>query len=139
MRIARKLSIVSSLILIIVIFFTRTQLAMLFTTEAHIIAGASLSFFVVLFGIIPQNGRVVYSGCLRGAGDVKYVAMCSLLSVTVLRPIFTYLLCYPMNNAMPYMQLAMTGPWIAFVLDSYIRDFLLRRRINNGEWSKIKL
>lgn len=138
-RIARKLSIVSSVILIIIIFFTRRQLAMLFTTEDHIIAGASLSFLVVLFGLISQNGRVVYSGCLRGAGDVKYVAMCSLLSVTVLRPIFTYVFCYPLNRAMPYLQFAMTGPWIAFVLDSYIRDYLLLHRINKGEWLKIKL
>lgn len=138
-RIARKLSIVSSLILITVILFTRRYLAMLFTAEENIIAGASLAFIVVLFGIIPQNGRVVYSGCLRGAGDVKYVAMCSLLSVTVLRPIFTYVLCYPLNRAMPYLQLAMTGPWIAFVLDSFIRDYLLRRRISRGHWLMIKL
>ena len=138
-RIARKLSIVSSLILITVILFTRRYLAMLFTNEENIIAGASLAFIVVLFGIIPQNGRVVYSGCLRGAGDVKYVAMCSLLSVTVLRPIFTYVLCYPLNRAMPYLQLAMTGPWIAFVLDSFIRDYLLRRRISRGHWLMIKL
>jgi putative MATE family efflux protein len=138
-RIARKLSVVSSLLLIIVILFTRRYLAMLFTTEENIIAGASLAFLVVLAGIIPQNGRVVYSGCLRGAGDVKYVAICSLISVTVLRPIFTYVFCYPLNRAMPYLQLAMTGPWIAFVLDSFIRDYLLLRRINKGKWLMIKL
>lgn len=138
-RIARKLSVVSSLLLMLIILFSRRYLAMLFTTEENIIAGASLAFLVVLVGIIPQNGRVVYSGCLRGAGDVKYVAICSLISVTVLRPIFTYVFCYPINRAMPYLQLAMIGPWIAFVLDAFIRDWLLLKRIDKGKWLKIEL
>ena len=124
--------------MILVLIF-RDKIPLLFNDEANIIAGASLSFLVVVFGIIPQNGRVVYSGCLRGAGDVKYVAMCSLISVTVLRPIFTYLLCYPLNKAFPALQLAMVGPWIAFVLDCFVRDALLTHRVKKGKWLSIKL
>ena len=138
-RISRKLSMVTSLALMIVVFIFREKIPLLFNDEANIVAGAALSFLVVIFGIIPQNGRVVYSGCLRGAGDVKYVAMCSLISVTVLRPIFTWLLCYPLNNALPALQLAMVGPWIAFVLDCFVRDGLLSHRVKKGKWLAIKL
>lgn len=138
-RISRKLSVVTSIMLMILVLIFRDKIPLLFNDEANIIAGASLSFLVVVFGIIPQNGRVVYSGCLRGAGDVKYVAMCSLISVTVLRPIFTYLLCYPLNKAFPALQLAMVGPWIAFVLDCFVRDAMLTHRVKKGKWLSIKL
>ena len=94
---------------------------------------------MVVVGILPQNGRVVYSGCLRGAGDVKYVAVCSLISVAILRPIFTYVLCYPVNEAFPHLQMAMTGPWIAFVLDAFVREILLYHRIRQGKWLNIRL
>ena len=138
-RISRKLSIITSIALMIVIFIFRNKIPLLFNREPEIVAGAALSFIVVIFGILPQNGRVVYSGCLRGAGDVRYVAMCSLISVTVLRPIFTWLFCYPLNRALPELQLAMTGPWIAFVLDCFIRDALLSMRVKKGRWLSIRL
>jgi len=138
-RISRKLSVVTSLALMLVVFIFRNKIPLLFNKEANIVAGAALSFLVVIFGILPQNGRVVYSGCLRGAGDVKYVAMCSLISVTVLRPIFTWLLCYPLNKAFPTLQLAMVGPWIAFVLDCFVRDGMLSYRVRKGKWLSIKL
>lgn len=138
-RISRRLSLFTSLALMIALVIFRDYIPLLFSDEQHIIAGASMSFLVVVFGIISQNGRVVYSGCLRGAGDVKYVAMCSLLSVTIMRPIFTYLLCYPLNDQFPVLQLAMVGPWVAFVLDSFIRDFMLTHRVKKGQWLRIKL
>jgi putative MATE family efflux protein len=138
-KISRKLSIVTSIILMIFIFFTRRPLALLFTRDESIIAAVSMAFLVVIVGMIPQNGRVVYSGCLRGAGDVKYVAIVSLISVALMRPILTYLFCYPANRAIPMLQLAVTGPWIAFVIDALVRTFLLERRIARGKWLEIKL
>lgn len=138
-RISRRLSVFTSLALMVIIFVFRNRVPLLFTKDPEIISGAALSFLVVIFGILSQNGRVVYSGCLRGAGDVKYVAMCSLVSVTLLRPIFTYLFCYPLNKALPALQLSMAGPWIAFVLDCYVRDFLLTMRVRKGKWLSIRL
>ena len=138
-RVTRKIGIVSAIILMIIITALRRQLALLFTDDEEIIRGVVLSFMVVVVGMLPQNGRVVYSGCLRGAGDVKFVAMCSLLSVAMLRPFLTYLFCYPVNNAFPGLYIAVMGPWIAFVIDAVFRHFLLYRRIKKGKWLSIKL
>ncbi|MBQ5771156.1 MAG: hypothetical protein IIW08_08270, partial [Clostridia bacterium] len=138
-QVSRKISHVASILLMIIIFFTRHLLAGLFTKEAAIIAGAGVAFMVVITGIIPQNGRVVYSGCLRGAGDVKFVAFCALISVTIIRPILTYLCCYPMDRLLPGWYFAYTGPWIAFVIDAYIRQYLLSRRIRKGAFLSVKL
>lgn len=138
-KVSRKVSLFASSMLMILIFLSRRVLAGLFTVEEQIIAGASLAFIVVIFGIISQNGRVVFSGCLRGAGDTVYVAVCALISVTILRPVLTYLFCYPVNRALPEWSFAFTGPWIAFVLDAIVREALLRARVKKGAYLNIKL
>ena len=138
-NIVQQVTGLSSFLLMAVIFFARRGLALIFTEDETIIAGASLAFTTVLFGIMAQNGRVVFSGCLRGAGDVKYVAFCSLVSVAIIRPLLTYVLCYPLNQALPALQLAYTGPWIAFVIDAYIREALLYARVRRGTFLNIKL
>ena len=137
--ISRRISIFASIGLMLVIFLLRRQLALLFTTDEEIILGVTLSFYVVIVGMLPQNGRVVFSGCLRGAGDTRYVAMVALASVAVLRPILTYLFCYPLNSLLPGWHIAVMGPWIAFVIDAFLRNGLLLRRIRQGKWLDIRL
>jgi len=137
--IARKLSMVTSLTLMLFLFCFHRQLGMLFTDEEDVIFAVSLSLYVLIAGVIPQNGRVVYSGCLRGAGDTRYVALCALLSVTILRPLLTYLFCYPLNSVFPHLLFQIIGPWLSFGLDALFRDLMLRRRISQGKWVNIKL
>jgi putative MATE family efflux protein len=137
--ISRRLSIAVSLAMMTLLAMARNVIPLAFTNDSEIIAGVSLAFLVVILGILPQNGRVVYSGCLRGAGDARYVAACSLLSVTIIRPLLTYGFCYPANAAFPALRLAVTGPWLAFVLDALIRDGLYIRRIKQEKWLCVRL
>ncbi len=138
-RISRSISYVTSILLMALIFFFRRQISTLFTDDELVIAGANAGYLAVIAGLIPQNGRVVYSGCLRGAGDVKFVAFCSLVSVAVFRPAVTWLLCYPLADKLPFLELVYTGPWIAFDLDAVIRDRLMKWRIRTGKWAEIRL
>lgn len=137
--VCRMIALVVSILLMIVIFLLRRVLASLFTDDAVIIAGASAAFIAAIVGMIPQNARVVYSGCLRGAGDVLYVAVCCMISVSIVRPFFTWLCCYPLNNSYPDALFAFTGPWIAFVIDAIVRQVLLFLRIRTGKYLNIKL
>lgn len=137
--VAYRMGVIVALALMLVITLFSRQIALLFTTEEEIIYSVTLSLYLVIASMIPQNGRVVHSGTLRGAGDVKFVAMCALLSVTLLRPILTWLFCYPLNHLLPNWQLAVLGPWLAFLLDAVIRNQLLGRRVRQGKWLDIKL
>ena len=128
-----------SLLLIAFIFFLREPLARLFTDDREILAASVLSFTVILAAIIPQNLRVVLSGCLRGAGDVKFVALVSLISVGILRPALTWLFCYPLNDLFPVMQFGVLGNWISFGIDALVRSVMLTHRVNKGKWLNIKL
>ena len=139
-RVAYRIGIFAALMLMAVITLFSRQIALLFTQEENIIAGVTASLYVVIAAMIPQNGRVIYSGALRGAGDVKFVAMCALLSVTILRPILTWLFCYPVSQMLPGIpQMAVMAPWIAFLIDAIVRDRLLSHRIRKGKWLNIKL
>lgn len=138
-KVCRMISLAFSIALMVTIFFARTVLARLFTQDPQVIKGASAAFIAVIVGIISQNARVVYSGCLRGAGDVKYVAMCSLVSVAIIRPLLTWLCCYPLNTAFPTWMFAFTGPWISFVIDAFVRQILLFARIRKGKYLEIRL
>lgn len=140
--VCRIISVFASVLLMVVIYLTREQLAGIFAPVPHdpeIIAGASIAFIVVVLGMISQNARVVYSGCLRGAGDVRYVALCSLISVMIIRPVLTYVCCYPLNDLLPDWSFGYTGPWIAFVIDAIVRQLLLFARVRKGKYLDIKL
>lgn len=137
--VAYRVGIVVSICLISVIFLLRRQLALLFTTDEEIILGVTASLYVVMIAMIPQNGRVILSGALRGAGDVKFVAACALISVTILRPVLTYVFCYHVDRILPGHQIAVMSPWIAFVFDSIVRDRLMNHRIKQRKWLDIRL
>ena len=134
-----RLGYVTSAFLILVLFFGRKGFSQIFTDDPTIISGTAWAFIVLLAGILPQNIRVIYSGCLRGAGDVKYVALCALLSVSVLRTSLTYLFSYLLQDSFPMLLPAYTGPWLSFVLDAWVRTLLLIKRVNSGKYLDIRL
>jgi putative MATE family efflux protein len=138
--VAYRMGIMVSIGLMLFISLTSRQIALLFTQDEAIIRGVTASLYVVILSMIPQNGRVVLSGVLRGAGDVKFVAYCALISVAILRPVLTWVFCYPVAGALPqYPNVAVMAPWIAFLIDSLVRDRLMAHRVKRGEWLEIKL
>ena len=138
-RVGERISIFMSVAIMLFTFFGRNWLPTLFTEDQLVIYGCAVSFLVLLLGIYPKNMRVMLAGCLRGAGDVRYVALVSLISVAILRPLLTFICCYPLNKAFPNAQFAFTGPWISFVIDAMVRWILLHIRVKKGNWVNIKL
>jgi len=138
-KVGQRMAICVSFVLSILFLTMAPSIISLFTDDQDIIRdGIPLMYLTALITYF-QISQVVYSGCLRGAGDVRFVALCSLISVTILRPTLTWVLCYPLNVLLPFAHLAVTGPWIAFTIDAFIRDGLLIHRINKGKWMQIKL
>ena len=45
----------------------------------------------------------------------------------------------PPGPGLPALRLAYTGPWIAFVIDAYIREALLYARMRRGTFLNIRL
>ena len=138
-KIVQRLSLFISVFLILFMVLGRNMLPKLFTNDPMIIWAASLCFLILAAAVYAQNLRVILSGCLRGAGDVKFVAMISLISVLIIRPLMTWVFCYPLNARFPHLNLGFLGPWLSFDIDTLVRTWLLIRRVNQGKWVDIKL
>ncbi|MCI8388360.1 MAG: MATE family efflux transporter [Clostridiales bacterium] len=101
--------------------------------EAAQILEIGKKILVILAFISPaQISQVIFSGCVRGAGDTRYAAIVSLVTIAVERPLFTYLLCYVFN-------FGVIGAWIAMLIDQYLRLILMAARFSGGKWAKVKV
>ena len=116
---------------LIMIFFGRNIFSIFFN-ENHILdMGVLISRFLTVI-VLLQISQVIYGGCLRAAGDVKYTLGVALVSVTFIRSIVT-LICVNVLN------LGLAGIWIGILSDQASRFLSLRHRFNLGEWVHKKI
>lgn len=127
-RLGRVFAIFTSLFFII---FGR-QIYLLFTTEEEIISLGSIIIKILAVILFFQIDQVITSGCLKGAGDTKYVAMVAFISVALIRPIAAYVFCYP-------LALGLVGAWIGTLCDQLTRNVLNAYRFGSGKWTQIKI
>ena len=93
---------------------------------------------------IFQNIQWVNTGILRSAGDTRFTATTSLISVAVLRPIISYLFIYVFfshvgADGLVYKGLGVYGAWIAQFIDQGIRMALNLSRFRSRKWTSIKV
>lgn len=110
----------------------RKEVMFLFTDDPDLIQLGSKMIIVLAVIILFQIIQVIITGALRGAGDVRFVAMLSLVSVTFLRPILTYLLAYT-------FQLGLLGAWVSVLLDQIARLYITRKRFVDAKWTLINV
>lgn len=128
----QRLAFMISCVIFFVFIFGRGFLVSLFSRETAIIMLGSNIMILAALGTHMQTSQVVLSGCLRGAGDTTYVAIVSLLSVAIIRPLLTWLLCYPLG-------FGLYGAWVALLVDQLFRLIASYNRFSSGKWSTISL
>ncbi len=130
--ISQRCSMVFGLVLCALFLLFRKQLIMLFTDEAEIITMGAQIMYIIAVTSLVQTSQVVISGCLRGAGDTRFVAVSSLISVGAIRPGLSWLLCYPLG-------LGLIGAWLGLFADQLLRLGLNSARFRSGKWTAIRL
>ncbi|MEG1894714.1 MAG: MATE family efflux transporter [Oscillospiraceae bacterium] len=105
---------------------------MLFTPDPNIIQLGSVITKILAVMIYFQIDQVITSGCLKGAGDTKFVAIVAFISVTLVRPLASYALCYPLGYGL-------VGAWLGTLLDQLVRNALNTYRFRSGKWSTIEI
>lgn len=128
----QRLSFMISSIIFLIFFFGRSLLVSLYSDDPVVIAIGANVMILAALGTHMQTSQVVLSGCLRGAGDTAYVAVTSLISVAIVRPILTLLLCFPLG-------LGLYGAWVALLVDQCFRLITSFHRFSGGKWAKIAL
>ncbi|MBR3841040.1 MAG: MATE family efflux transporter [Erysipelotrichales bacterium] len=131
-RVLQRMAFIISAVLFVVFIVFRRNIVMLFDSSVDVVAITSNIMIIAAIVTPLQTSQVVISGCLRGAGDTKFVAKTSMISTAIIRPLATFLLCFPLG-------LQEYGPWFAYLIDQSCRLTMNFGRFKDGSWSKLKL
>ncbi len=104
----------------------------LFFKEPEIIEIGVSIMYVIIVVVVFQISQVIYMGCLRGAGDTFYTAMAAMISVTIVRTLFSYLGGYVLG-------FGIVGIWLGVIADQASRFLFASIRFKQGKWTEIKI
>ena len=128
----QRISLLLGTVMTILLVVFRHGIMGMFSADTFVIVTGGRVLLIVAACTHVQGIMLVHAGALRGAGDTKFVAKVALLSIAVIRPIVSWVLCYPVG-------LSIYGPWIGLNLDFYLRGYLNTRRFKQGNWKRIQL
>ena len=130
--ICRRMAVIIAVVLAVIYFFgARLMMSMFFEEESIVDIGVTI-MRVIIFVVLFQVNQVVYMGCLRGAGDTLYTAIASMISVTVIRTLVSYLGGYTFG-------LGILGIWLGVLADQISRYIFGSVRFKKGKWVNIKI
>jgi len=116
---------------ILYLVFGRMIYEMFFAEVEIIDIGVTIMKLMVII-VLMQLPQVIFMGCLRGAGDVVFTTIASTISVTILRPLASFVFCYTLG-------FGIVGLWLGVVVDQFVRLALTTWRFSSGVWTKVKL
>jgi putative MATE family efflux protein len=131
-NVCQKTGLLCAVVISSIYFVFGRQIFSLFTSEAEVLQYGSMIMRILSITLFFQIEQVVLFGCLRGAGDTRFTAVVSLISVTFIRPGLSWLLCYPIG-------LGLMGAWLGTASDQFVRFLLTFCRFRKGNWTKLKL
>ncbi len=131
-HLCQKLGLLFSMTMALVYTIFGKAMYAAFSSDSRILGyGESIMALLSLI-VVLQVSQVIFSGCLRGAGDTRSVAMVALVSVAFIRPFCGWLFTYP-------LALGLVGGWVGLLLDQCMRFLLTFFRFRGGKWLTIKL
>lgn len=130
--ICQRIGFFISALLAVVYFFFGTDIYRCFSDREDILGYGAIITNLISVIVLLQIAQVIYSGCLRGAGDTRYVAFVSLVSVAFIRPAAGYILCYTFG-------FGLIGAWAGLIFDQGMRLILTWIRFHKGKWINIQL
>ena len=131
-RICQRIGNVISVILSVLYLTCGEWFYTLYFEDPETIAiGVKITRVLVVI-VLMQVAQVIYMGCLRGAGDIKFTTFASTISVTLIRPIMSFIFAYGLH-------MGVVGIWLGVVFDQLCRLILTNIRFNSGKWVTIKI
>ena len=130
--ICQRMGLIASLTLSAFYFLVGEKIFMIFSKDPVIIAYADKIMSLIVFIVILQISQVIFSGCLRGAGDTKIIALISLVSVTIIRPLSGYIFVHPLH-------MGLVGAWLGLAVDQGMRFTLTFLRFRSNKWLNMKV
>ena len=131
-RICQRIGFLISVVLALLLLVGGRWFNSLYFQEDRVLdMGVMISRYIMVI-VLLQISQIIYTGCLRAAGDVRYTLTVALISVTVIRTLVTVLLVLVFN-------LGLHGIWLGVLSDQLSRFTLMRRRFRQGKWVDLKI
>ena len=104
----------------------------LYFPEAHLIdMGMQISRWIMVI-VLLQISQIIFSGCLRAAGDVRYTLLAALISVTGIRTVVTVLAVF-------VFRMGLAGVWLGILSDQASRFLMMSHRFRQGKWVDLRI
>ena len=126
-RIGARMGLFVGLVSALIFISAGHLLVQFYTRESEVVTLATALMGIMAIAAFPQALQQVFAGVLKGAGDTFYIMKYSLISVAVIRPIITYVLCITLG-------LGLYGAWISLCLDQSLRLVCAYIRFIGGSW-----
>jgi len=107
-------SLIFSSAAFLVTYVLRAQIFGIYAHDAELLPLGSLIIAYVAIVSFPEAYQMVCAGILRASGRTTQVAAYSFVSITVVRPIITYIFLYEFN-------MGLEGAWLSLTLDQTMR------------------
>lgn len=130
--ICQRIGLAISLILSLLLIVGGRWYFSLFSADAEVLATGEIICRYMTVIILLQISQIIFSGCLRAAGDVRYVLMAATVSIAIIRTAVTVILVY-------VFDLKLHGVWIGILADQATRFVLVSTRFRKGKWVDLKI
>lgn len=131
-RICQRIGLVISLMLSLLLFAGGKWFYGLYFREAHILEMGEIICRYTMVIVLLQISQVIFSGCLRAAGDVRYVLIAATVSIAIIRTLVTVLL-------VNVFHMGLHGVWIGILADQATRFTFVSLRFRQGKWVDLKI
>jgi len=130
--ICQRIGFVISVLLALLLFVGGDWYYGLYFKEPEIIKmGEMISDYTMVI-VLLQISQIIFSGCLRAAGDVRYTLLAALISVTGIRTLVTILL-------VNVFHMGLAGVWLGVLSDQASRFVLMGLRFRQGKWVNLQI
>lgn len=130
--ICQRIGLVISFILALLLFFGGRWFFGLYFTEPHILEMGELICRYLILIVLLQISQIIFTGCLRAAGDVRYVLIAAIISIAGIRTLSTLV----MVNVLGW---GLHGVWLGILADQLSRFIMVSLRFKQGKWVDLKI
>ena len=130
--ICQRIGLIISLILALLLLVGGKWFYGLYFQEPHILDMGTVICRYVMVIVLLQISQIIFSGCLRAAGDVRYVLMAATVSIAIIRTLVTIVL-------VNVFHMGLDGVWIGVLADQLSRFLFVSLRFRQGKWVDLRI
>ncbi len=130
--ICQRIGLAISFILAVLLFFGGRWFFSLYFSEPHILEMGEMICRWLIVIVLLQISQIIFTGCLRAAGDVRYVLIAAMISIAGIRTLSTLLM-------VKVFGWGLAGVWLGILADQLSRFIMVALRFKQGKWVNFKI